>query len=174
MQINVESGDIAKADSPCVVVNLFEGVTAPGGAHRRRRPRARRQITELIASGDIRGKWGELTLLHTFGKLPSPRVLVAGLGKSGDFTIDRVRDLSASVANFLRGKRIARFATITHGAGIGGLDAAACAQAIAEGAVLGLYRFDRHKKTDDDAVEVEAITIVEHDAAKRRGVQDRR
>ena len=47
----------------------------------------------------------------------------------------------------MRGKRIARFATIAHGAGIGGLDPDACAQALAEGAALGLYRFDKHKKT---------------------------
>ena len=90
----------------------------------------------------------------------APIRLVAGLGKSGDFTVDRVRDLSASVAKFLRGKRITRFATIVHGAGIGGLDASACAQAMAEGAALGLYRFDRHKKADDDAAEIEGESPV--------------
>src|SRR5437870_3310289 len=32
MQITVEAGDITESDSPCIVVNLFEGITVPGGA----------------------------------------------------------------------------------------------------------------------------------------------
>ena len=171
MQLKVEAGDITKAETQCVVVNLFEGVTSPGGGTGAVDRALAGMISELIAAGDIRGKWGELTLLHTRGKLAAPRVLVAGLGKSGEFSVDRVRELSASVAKFLRGKRIARFATITHGAGIAGLDPEACAQAIAEGAVLGLYRFDRHKKADEDAFDVESLTIVEHDNAKVAALQ---
>ncbi len=37
--------------------------------------------------------------------------------------------------------------TIVHGAGIGGLDPTASAAAIAEGAILGLYKFDKHKSS---------------------------
>ncbi len=166
MRVTVESGDIAKSEAQCVVVNLFEGVAAPGGATGALDRALEGMIIELIASGDIRGKAGELTLLHTFGKIPAPRVLVAGLGKSADFTIDKVRDLSAHIARYMRGRRIGDYATIAHGAGIAGFDAGACAQAIAEGAVLGLYRFDRHKKADDDAFDVQSLHIVENDHAK--------
>ena len=166
MRVTVESGDIAKAEAQCVVVNLFEGVAAPAGGTGAIDHALDGMITELIASGDIRGKSGELTLLHTFGKIPAPRVLVAGLGKSAEFTIDKVRDLSAHIARYMRGRRIGDYATIAHGAGIAGLRADACAQAIVEGAVLGLYRFDRHKKIDDDAFDVQSMRIVENDHAK--------
>jgi leucyl aminopeptidase len=165
MQVRVQAGDITLADTPCIVVNLFEGVAAPGGGTGAVDRALEGMISGLIASGDIRGKEGELTLLHTFGKLLAPRVLVAGLGKSAEFSVDKVRDLSANVARFMRSKRIAEFTTITHGAGIAGLDPAACATAIAEGAMLGLYRFDRHKKPADDAFEVQSLTIIERDAA---------
>ncbi len=166
MRVTVESGDIAKTESQCIVVNLFEGVAGPGGATGAVDHALNGMLTELIASGDIRGKSGELTLLHTFGKIPAPRVLVAGLGKSAEFSVDKVRDLSANVARYMRGKRIGECATIAHGAGIAGLPAEACAQAVAEGAVLGLYRFDRHKKTDDDAFDVQSMRIVENDSAR--------
>ena len=171
MRVTVEAGDIAKTEAQCVVVNLFEGVGAPGGATGAIDHALSGMITELIASGDIRGKSGELTLLHTFGKIPAPRVLVAGLGKSADFTTDKVRDLSATIARYMRGKRIGDYATIVHGAGIAGLAADACAQAIAEGAVLGLYRFDRHKKTDEDAFDVQSTRIVENDNAKIAAIE---
>lgn len=165
MQVRVEAGDITRSDAPCVVVNLFEGVTTPGGATGAVDRALGGMIAELIGTGEVRGKEGELTLLHTFGKLPSPRILIAGLGKSDDFTTDKVRELSANVARFMRSKRIASYATITHGAGIGGLSPAGCAQAMAEGALLGTYRFTRHKK-EEDAFDVDSMTIVEHDPSK--------
>jgi leucyl aminopeptidase len=171
MQVQAVSGDITKTDSPCVVVNLFEGVTAPGGATGALDRALAGVISELIVAGDIRGKWGEMTLVHTFGRIPAPRVLVAGLGKSTEFTVDRVRDLSGNVARFLRGKRVESYATITHGAGIAGLDGEACAQAIAEGAILGLYRFWRHRKPEDDATDLQSVTIVESDAKKAQALQ---
>jgi leucyl aminopeptidase len=168
MDIRVEAGDITKTDSPCIIVNLFEGITSPGGGTGAVDAALTGMISELIAAGDIRGKWGELTLIHTFGRIPAARVLVAGLGKSGEFTTDRVRDLSANIARFLRGKRISQAATIAHGGGIAGLDPVACAQAIAEGTALGLYRFNAHKKQrgDDDTGEFASLTIVEHDAKR--------
>ncbi len=166
MRVTVESGDIASTEAACLVVNLFEGVSAPGGATGAVDRALDGMISELIAAGDIRGKAGELTLIHTFGKIPAARVLVAGHGKSAEFTVDKVRDLSASIARYMRTHRIAGYATITHGAGIAGLDPRACAQAIAEGAVMGVYRFERHKKADDDAFDVESMRIVEHDASK--------
>ncbi len=74
-------------------------------------------------------------------------------------------------------------ATIVHGAGIAGLDAQACAQAIAEGAVMGTYRFRRYKyagkngdgEENNNLPEIETLTIVENDKAKlaalRKGVE---
>ncbi len=165
MQIKVQSGDIAAVEADAIVVNLFEGVTAPGGGTGAVDAAMGGAISDLIASGDIRGKFGEFTLVHTFGRLPSPRVVVAGLGKPADFTVDRVRALSGDLARYLRRQRIKSAATITHGAGIAGLAPEACATAIAEGTLLGLYRFLRHKKSEDDG-ELETLTIVEHDAAK--------
>jgi leucyl aminopeptidase len=173
MQIRVAAGDITRTESPCLIVNLFEGITMPGGGTGAVDRALDGMLSELIRQGDIRGKWGELTLVHTFGKIPAPRVLVAGLGKPAEFTIDRVRDLSANLARYLRGRRISEAATIAHGAGIAGLDAEACAQAIAEGTLLGLYRFDVHKKKDEDDAggEVRALTIVEHDNAKLKALE---
>jgi leucyl aminopeptidase len=166
MEIRVEPGDISTVAADAVVVNLFEGVETPGGATGAVDRAMGGAISSLIAAGDLRGKWGEIVLVHTLGKLAAPRVVVAGLGKQADFSLDRVRDLSANVARYLRGQRLQKAATIAHGAGIAGLDPATCAEAIAEGTILGLYRFLRHKKAEDDAGQLETLTIVENDAAK--------
>jgi leucyl aminopeptidase len=175
VEIRVESGDIAANPSKAIVVNLFQGVKAPGGATSAVDRALDGAISRLIEDGEIQGKQGQLTLIHTLGRLPSPRVLVVGLGKAEEFTLDRVRDLAASSARYLRRLRVDSFATITHGAGIGRLEAEACAQAITEGITLGLYTFRRHKKPDEDQTEVQEAVLVEFDAGRvdalRRGVE---
>jgi len=170
MQIKVQSGDIATVSADAIVVNLFEGVTSPGGGTGAVDQAMGGAISELIAAGDIRGKLGEFTMVHTLGKVTSPRVIAAGLGKQSDFNLDKVRSLSADLARYLRRHRLKNVALITHGAGIGGLDAEDCAAAIAEGTALGLYRFLRHKKSEDDA-DLDSLTIVEHDGAKLAALQ---
>ncbi|MGI8925795.1 MAG: leucyl aminopeptidase [Tepidiformaceae bacterium] len=169
MEVRVEGGEIAQSGADVVVVNLFQGVTAPVGGTGALDAALDGGISRLIAMGDIRGKTGELTLIHTFGKIATARVLVAGLGKVEDFDIDAVRNLAANVTRHLRRPGIKSVATLAHGPGIGGLDPAGCAQAVAEGAILGNYRFTRRKgngTNDDDQAEIESITIVEDDAAK--------
>lgn len=172
MKVRVEQGDIARYGADVLVVNLFEGVTAPGGGTGAVDAALGGAISQVIAAGDLRGKSGELVTLHTFGKIPAPRVLVAGLGSRDGFDIDAVRNLAANVARALRRPGIRRAATLAHGAGIGGLDPEACAQAIAEGAILGSYRFLKHKSaSDEERAELEELVIVEHDGAKVPAMQ---
>ncbi|MCH8010325.1 MAG: hypothetical protein IIC91_15860, partial [Chloroflexi bacterium] len=174
MEIRAEQGDIVQQKVDAIIVNLFEGVTSPGGATGAVDQALDGAISQVIKDGGCRGKDGTFTLIHTLGKLPAPRVVVAGLGKQEDFTLDKLRNIAAGAARFLRSARCTSGATITHGAGIGGLEPRDCAQALTEGTLLGLYTFDRHKKPKDDAIELEQLTVVEVDEprldAVRRGV----
>ncbi len=175
MEISVEAGDITRHPAKAIVVNLFEGVTSPGGATGAVDKALGGGLSQLIAEGEIKGKKNEVVLVHTLGRIPSPRVLVAGLGKQKDFGLDVIRDLMGNCARRARGASATSVATILHGAGIAGLDPEACAQAIAEGAVMGAYRFRRYKHNEDDGREIESLAIVESDASKleavRRGVE---
>jgi leucyl aminopeptidase len=127
-------------------------------------------LTQLISAGDLRGKQGELTLVHTLGRLPASHVVVVGLGKQDAFDIEQVRSLSGELSRYLRRNRLKNVA-IADAAGLSAEDSAA---AIAEGMLLGTYRFMRHKKADDEA-DMESLTIVEQDASKlgalERGVE---
>ena len=172
MDISVVQGDISATEADVIVVNLFEGVTSPGGATGAVDRALDGAISKLIELGDIRGKAGERTTIHTFGKIAAPRVLVAGLGKAEEFDVHAVRNLSAEVARACRRPGVNSVATVVHGAGIGGLDPDACAQALAEGALLGAYQFLRYKtEADDDKAEIGRLTIVEHDGSKVAGME---
>ena len=174
MDISVRTGDIIRQRTKAIVVNLFEGAKKPGGATATVDRALGGAISQLIAEGEIKGKYGEMTLIHTLGRLPSPRVLVVGLGKEPEFRLDKVRNLTASALRYLRRLGASSVASIVHGAGVGGLEPRQCAQAMAEGAVMGLYRFLRHKKPEEEQREIEHVVLVEVDAKKtpalRQGV----
>ena len=171
MDIMVVAGDITQQKVGAIIVNLFEGVTAPGGATGAVDRALDGAISKLIEEGEIKGKRGENTLIHTLGKMVPSRVLIAGLGKEAEFTLDTVRAVTAESCRHLRAAGVETIATIAHGAGVGELDATSSGRAVAEGATLGLYRFDRYKAADDSRQDVRDLTIVESDGDKVKALE---
>ena len=167
MQINIEKTDITTVKTPALVVNLFKGVKKPGGATGAVDRALDGAISGLIEDGEITGKKGELTLLHTMGKISAARVVVAGLGGQDEFDAEVVRRVSSETLRYLRRRGISEAVTIAHGAGIGGLSPEESGQAIALGSMLGLYRFDRYHTNgtngDDSDENFEKLTIAELD-----------
>ena len=166
MEIKVAIGDVTQQESPALIVNLFEGVEAPGGATGAVDSALGGVISGLISDGEVSGGLGELTLIHTpdsaYPLFNPARVLVVGLGKQSAFGYDTIRRVTANALRKLEGASITHAVTIVHGAGIGGLDPAASAAAIAEGAILGLYKFDKYKsKSNDEKRQFESLTLVD-------------
>ena len=168
MEVRAVPGDITTLDVGAIVVNLFEGVERPGGATGAVDQALDGAISNLIADGEVKGKKGSISLIHTLGKIPPKRVLVVGLGKQGNFTLDTVRHVTAETCRYLRRLGVGQVASIAHGAGIGGLDPEASAQAMAEGALLGLYSFREHKtrNAEEDEKELKELLLVEREAGK--------
>lgn len=124
-----------------VVVNLFEGVTVPGGATGAVDAALDGAIRDAIAAGALRGRLGETLALPTLGRLPARWVIVAGLGPRDEFGRRAARAASAAALRTARRHGCREVATIAHGAGIGGLEPFLAALATVEGALLGLYRY---------------------------------
>jgi len=165
MEVRTVCGSITEVEADAIVVNLCEGVTQPGGATGAADRALLGLIGQLIASGEIKGKLHEVTVIHSAGRVPAMRVVVAGLGKSDQFDLERVRQVMGAVARRLQGKGVRTLATIVHGAGIGGLDPAAAAQQCVQGAFLGAFRTETHT-TGEAPPELERLLVVEQDAGK--------
>ena len=173
MELKVVTGDITALEVDAIIVNLFEGVKRPGGATGAVDAALDGAITGLIEDGEVTGKRSEMTLIHTLGKMPTPRVVVAGLGKQERFSAESIRQVMGEAGRFIRKPGIRRAATIAHGAGIGGMEPETSGQAVAEGALLGLYTFRRYRsgQDDDPEREVEELQIVERDGDKAALIQ---
>jgi len=163
LEIKVTVGDIAQIEADAIVVNLFEGVEQPGGATAAVDKALDGAISSLISRGEIKGKFGEVNIVHTFGKLPARIVAIAGLGKRQDFNADKIRGVAGEFCRALRKLNCHKIATILHGAGIGGIELEASAEAIAEGALLGLYSFTKYKKPEYEDIEEMRIVVREEE-----------
>ena len=164
MQIKAVSGDIAQIKADAIVVNIFEGVEQPGGATAAVDKALDGAIGTLISRGVIKGKLGEVAIVHTFGRLPAGIVAVAGLGKSQDFDVDRIRGVTGEFCRALRKLNCRKIATILHGAGMGGIEPEVSAEAMVEGALLGLYSFTKYKKPE--YADIEEMLIVVREESK--------
>jgi leucyl aminopeptidase len=164
VDIKVIVGDIAQIEADAIVVNIFEGVEKPGGATAAVDRALDGAISSLISHGEIKGKFGEVSIVHTFGKLPARIVAVAGLGRREDFNADKIRGVTGEFCRSLRKLNCHRITTILHGAGMGGIELETSAQAITEGALLGLYSFTKYKKPEYQNVEEIMIAVTEKES----------
>ena len=167
MEIKVIAGDITKVKTDAIIVNFFEGMESLDGDIAAVDKALGSTISQLISQGEIKGKLNEITLVHSLGKLPTARVVVVGLGKQAELSQNKVRGAVAETCRWLRQKSVATIATIAQGAGINGISLKDAAQAVTEGALLGLYSFRKHITREDDKLgEIKEFLIVGSDEAK--------
>jgi leucyl aminopeptidase len=143
MRIATESGPLAKLEADAIIVPVFEGVREE-----------RFGAGELIDSGEVTGKYLELTLMHHAPGVAARRVLLAGAGKAEKLDSAQLRRLSGAAVRLLKSKSVKKIALALESAqaNAGNLSAAV------EGAILGVFEPDRYK-TDDDKKAVESFTV---------------
>jgi len=166
MEIKVVAGDITKIETGAIILNFFEGMETLNGDIAAVDKALDGAISQLITPGEIKGKLNEITIIHSLGKLPAARVVIAGLGKKQELTQDRIRGVVAETCRLLRQKGVDNIATIAQGAGIGNIGLEAAAQAVTGGALLGVYSFRKHITKEAEYGEIKQLLIVNSDQTK--------
>ena len=174
MEVLLRRGDVATRPAGLVAIGVFEGVKRLTGAAAAVDRASGGMVTALLKSEDFRGRWLEGALLHPTGhggkrRAGPRRVLVIGMGKATAFTPHRARQLAAVAARRARELGARTLTTVVHGAGAGGLDPAAAAQAVAEGVVLGHWRYTAYR-TDPGPAPLGRVEVVEFDPAAARAL----
>ena len=166
MEIEAITGKIDQAKADAIIIGYFEGTDNLSGVIAAIDKALDGAISQLISQKEIKGKLNEVTFIHSLNKLLSTRVAVVGLGKRTELTKDKVRNAAAVTLRQLRNKGTLDIATIALGTDIAGITAEDSAQAITEGAILGLYTFRKHMTGEPDFEEVKQLTIIETEEAK--------
>jgi len=159
MRITVKTGEPGSSAADILAIPVFSpGKEKKGAGPKADRPRLSGALARLdrslggvidraLESGDFRGQADQRLLLYPdahAGKASIQRLLLVGVGAAEEFDIEGARRLAGAAASESRERKIGRLTILAPRAR--GLRAEDCAAALAEGAVLGAYRYDRFKK----------------------------
>jgi leucyl aminopeptidase len=147
MKIAVTYGDALAQETPLLALGAWEGESLP------------RAIASLLEDGDWNGKFKQTALLYPRGTIPARRVLLVGLGKRSQIAFDRLCEAAAVAAQRARDVHVDQFTFDLPTPE--GMALTSAAQAVVEGALLGLYRFQHYQTglSDSDRSEIEQLTI---------------
>jgi leucyl aminopeptidase len=156
IRISAESADGYVGDA--VVVGVFEAAALSGPAAEVNAG-LDGMIQRLIDTGEIRGKSAEVTILHTYGRLPAARVAAVGLGTATQADLFALRRASGAAARVLRDRGCRRVGTALHQA-LTGPRSEQLVRAVVEAAYVGLYRGEERKTQRALPDELDEIAVL--------------
>ncbi|HEY6041258.1 MAG TPA: leucyl aminopeptidase [Anaerolineae bacterium] len=171
MEFRVQVANATQFETDGLIVGLLEGSKSLGGLAGAVDSALGGQIGQVLAHQVITGKFGEAHVMFTFNKLPAARVCVVGLGKREQLTLDRVRHAAASGVRALRESGAKNVASVLLGVEEVNFETSACAEAIAEGIAMGVWKFQKYHTEEPDKKQIESVTLLAGNDAERAGVE---
>ncbi len=163
MEMMVRRGDVVARAAGALALGLLEDGGALTGAAAAVDRASHGAISAVLKPRDFRGRFLETIVLYP-GGLRAKRVILVGLGPRASLDARRVRLAAAQAAKRARELGSGTLVTVAHGAGRGGLEPAVAAQAVAEGTMLGHYRFTAYRR-DPGPAALRRVEVMERDAA---------
>lgn len=155
-----------KVNADVLAVPVFAGrVLGPGG--KALDTATGGSLDAFMTEAGFEGK-AEETLAVPAGTLGARAALLVGLGEKKTVSVDRLRRAAAAVVR--RSPKAKTVATTLLDAVPAGGDRVAAAQALAEGAALGAYKFLRYKQKSDSPALERFVVLGKKDAAVQAGL----
>ncbi len=170
MKVTLAKADAVTAKADLLAVPVFAGTELGPGAEEAVAALGA-PVAPLLEARGFTGKTGEVAALPTLGRLEATVLLLVGVGERAKVDAEVLRRAAAAVVRQGRG---ARKAATTLPQALPA-DPAGAVQAVAEGALLAAYRFDKYKQAKAGAngskPPAELATLVLHPgpAAGRAG-----
>ena len=157
MKLSLDARDLSEVRTDALIVGRHSDEAKLTPAFRAVDEKLGGLLSKVLAAEKFEGKPGQVSHVHTDGRLRAARVLVAGLGPRKSSTADAVRSAASAAARRARdlGARSAAAYLAADG-----VSARARAQATVEGAQLGTYRFDKYLK-EKSPKSLDALAVIE-------------
>lgn len=156
MKIDAAQGKPENFKTDLIVVGLFEKET-----HKNLDKALNDEIHSLIKAKEFTGEFGQTQLITTLNRIPAKKILLIGLGKTTDYSLEIIRRAAAISAKYVRNLGIKNFATNLQTLNLNKniLDRS---QALVEGTLLGLYRFNKYVTQEREKIkEIESVTVID-------------
>jgi leucyl aminopeptidase len=163
MDIRVEKGTAKKFPCELLLLFSFESPEQLEGPIQNVDLEWKGFISMLMKQGDFKGELFECRLFYTQGALPAKRVLLTGLGKKGEFDIEKWRGAASKAGQFIRNSGIKQFVFPIKK--FDGPSEKELAESFVTGLLLGVYQFNEFKTLERDKIKEigEVILLGEKD-----------
>ncbi len=145
LKMQITDKPLERITAGAAVLFMYEGDAAPKPVDAKLGGR----IAALLKGKKYKAKKGSVRAIDTLGKLPAETVLLAGLGKKDECTLEVIRRAAASAARAAKGAGIETMALSLDGLA-NEFPPDEAAQAAAEGIVLSQYTFTTYRKKDEN------------------------
>ncbi len=161
MKCQVKEGHLAQEATDVLVLGVYEDENTLPKAHQALDDALGGQLRELRSNGEFSGKNQESSLIHTRRALPAKRILLLGLGKKKDVTLDRVRQAMGTAFKKVRQTGAETFSVPVIATDTVKAPASDIAQAMVEGAMLGGYRFTHYRSDKEEpSKDIRTMTLL--------------
>jgi leucyl aminopeptidase len=171
MEVRGKVGGVDKESVDAIVLMLSEGDATLQGAAAVIDKALDGAVRALRQDEEFTGKARQHAVLHTQGRLKAKKIILAGLGKPEQLTLEGLRQTAGSAAQYARGLGAHTLAAIVEAAEQAHIGLSEAAQAMAEGMVLALYRFDKFKTEENDRRDVTSLTLIANRREQAQAVQ---
>ncbi|HEY2953874.1 MAG TPA: leucyl aminopeptidase [Candidatus Eisenbacteria bacterium] len=166
MDVVLHRGDIVERTAGALALGVLEDERPLAGVAAAADRASRGAIKAVLERGDFRGRFLESVTLYP-PAISAARLILVGLGRRADLTEHRVRQAAGAAARKARELAAGTLATTVPARA--GLDPARAAQAVAEGVVLGSYRFTAYRG-EGQGRPLKRVEILERDAGLARSL----
>jgi leucyl aminopeptidase len=163
MNIKVEKGRAEKYPCELLLLFSFESPEPLEGSFQKVDLEWKGLISALMKQGDFKGELFECRLFYTQGALPAKRVLLTGLGKKGEFDLEKWRGAASKAGQFIRNGGFKQFVFPIKR--FDSLSEEELAESFMTGFLLGVYQFNEFKTLERDKIKeiAEVILLGEKD-----------
>ncbi|MCK4628209.1 MAG: leucyl aminopeptidase, partial [Sedimentisphaerales bacterium] len=124
-------------------------------------------IRDILRLGDFKGKANETTVLYRTGRVGCRRILMVGLGRKDKIEPAVLRQAAGTAARLADKLGAGRLGLALHTVVPAKIDAETAGRVLAEGAIVGRYKYQDYLSADKESKEVGTVrvSIVEPKAA---------
>ena len=168
MQIEVKQGAVESAEDEAVVLNCFEEAKRFAGSLKAIDDKLSGALSHVYETGDFKAKLGQTAVLYPQGRLNFKRIIMAGLGKKSDLTVEKLRRAYGFAGRKLRELKLKSVSIQAFEANHPVVKLQQSSQAMVEGILLSNYRVGLYKTGDEnDKNALERLTFWKE---KRKGI----
>jgi leucyl aminopeptidase len=169
MEIRVEQGRAEKYPCELLLLFSFEFPEPPESPIKGVDLEWKGFISSLMNQRDFKGELFERKLFYTHGALPAKRVLLTGLGKRGEFDLEKWRGAASKAGQYIRDAGIKQFAFPIKK--FEGFSEEGLAESFVTGLLLGTYQYNELKTLEREKIkEIEEVILLGETAVELKSI----